>query len=86
MPIDARIDPTQRPRLEDIRVNLARIAEAEHEGWTGEAEGLQVSLAAADAKLGQLDARIAQRGDAVHLGMPAYHDITGRTATIPQEA
>jgi hypothetical protein len=42
-----RIDPAQRHRLEEIRGNLhARIAEAEREGWTGEAEGLKVSLAA----------------------------------------
>ena len=34
----------------------ARIAEAEREGWAGEAEGLKVSLAAADAKLAQVDA------------------------------
>ncbi len=82
-----RVDPAQRPRIEGIRVNLAdRIAEAEREGWTGEAEGLKVSLTAADAKLAQLDTRTARRGDAVHLGMPAYHDIAGRTATIPQEA
>jgi hypothetical protein len=31
-----RIDPAQRGRLEDIRDNLlARITEAEREGWTG---------------------------------------------------
>jgi hypothetical protein len=55
-------------------------------GWTGEAEGLKVSLAAADTKLAQIDTRTARRADAVHLGMPAYHDIAGRTATISQEA
>jgi hypothetical protein len=49
-----RIDPAQRHRLEEIRDNLhARIAEAEREGWTGEAEGLKVSLAAATSKLAQ---------------------------------
>ena len=43
-----RVDPAQRPRLEAIRDNLtARIAEAEREGWAGEAEGLKISLAAA---------------------------------------
>src|ERR1700751_705973 len=43
-----RVDPSQRHRLIDIRDNLAaRIAEAEREGWIGEAEGLRVSLAAA---------------------------------------
>jgi hypothetical protein len=51
-------DPAQRPRLVEIRDNLtARIAEAERERWLGEVEGLQVSLAAAEDKLAQLDKR-----------------------------
>jgi hypothetical protein len=49
-------DPKQRTRLVDIRDNLiVRIAEAEREGWLGEVEGLQVSLAGAQAKLAQID-------------------------------
>ena len=41
-----RPDPAQRARLAEIRDNLiARTAEAETEGWLGEVEGLQVSLA-----------------------------------------
>ena len=41
-------DPAQRNRIAEIRDNLtARIAEAEHEGWLGEAEGLKISLAGA---------------------------------------
>jgi hypothetical protein len=37
------VSPTGRPRLEQIRDNLAaRIAEAEHEGWHGEVNGLDV--------------------------------------------
>lgn len=49
-------DPAQRFRLVEIRDNLhARIAEAEREGWLGEIEGLQVSLAGADDKIRQLD-------------------------------
>jgi hypothetical protein len=49
-----RIDPAQRPRLAGIRDNLtARITEAEHEGWLGEAEGPRVSLAAAQGKLAE---------------------------------
>jgi hypothetical protein len=80
-----RIDPAQRPRLIDIRDNLtARITEAEHQGWTGEAEGLKISLAAAKAKLAQLDGLIARRSTAVHLGIPAYRDVAARTAFIPQ--
>ncbi len=65
----------------DIRDNLiAHIDEARHEGWTGEAERLKVSLAAANAKLAQADQLAARRTAAVSLGIPAFHDIAGRTA------
>src|SRR6185437_14037272 len=51
-------DPAQRQRIAEIRDNLiARIAEAEHEGWLGEVEGLQISLAGAHDKLAQIDRR-----------------------------
>ena len=77
-----RIDPAQRGRLEEIRDNLrARIAEAEREGWAGEAEGLKVSLAAATSKLAQADATAARRAEHVHLGIPAYRDIAAATLT-----
>jgi len=70
-----RVDPSQRQRLEDIRGNLtARIAEAELEGWAGEAEGLRVSLAAANNKLAQIELALARRAEAVSLGMPSYRD------------
>jgi integrase len=79
-----RIDPAQRGRLADIRDNLlARIAEAEREGWAGEAEGLRVSLAAANNKLAQADATAARRSEAVDLGIPAYRDITAATLSVP---
>jgi hypothetical protein len=66
----------------DIRDNLVtRVDEAQREGWTGEAEGLKVSLAAANAKLAQLDGLIARRNAAVNLGMPTYRDIAGRAVT-----
>lgn len=62
-------DPTQRNRIVDIRDNLqARIAEAEREGWLGEVEGLQISLAGANDKLTQIDKRTPR--DPVALGMP----------------
>ena len=78
-----RIDPAQRHRLREIRDSLsARIAEAEREGWTGEADGLKVSLAAADSKLAQVDSSSARRREAVSLGMPSFPDIAGRT-TVP---
>jgi len=64
-------DPTQRDRLLEIRGNLtARIAEAQREGWLGEAEGLQVSLTGAEDKLTQIDRRA--RNTTVNLGIPAF--------------
>lgn len=81
-----RVDPAQRPRLEEIRDNLtARSAEAEHEGWHGEAEGLRVSLAAAEEKLTQLDER-ARRATTITLGIPSFREIAGRTATAPRRS
>ena len=51
-------DPAQRDRIAEIRDNLiARIAEADREGWLGEAEGLKISLAGAEDKLAQIDRR-----------------------------
>ncbi|MFF9352755.1 hypothetical protein [Streptomyces sp. NPDC014734] len=59
--------------MEEIRDNLiARIAEAEPEGWLGEVEGLRMSLAGAEVKLAQID----QRGwRAVDLGMPVARPV-----------
>ena len=80
-----RIDPAQRHRLQEIHDSLtARITEAEREGWTGEAEGLKVSLAAAEAKLAQADGLIARQASATDLGIPAYRDIAARTASVPR--
>jgi len=63
-------DPAQRHRIAEIRDNLiARIAEAEREGWLGEIEGLKISLAGADDKLAQIDRR-SQARTTVSLGMP----------------
>ena len=79
-----RVDPAQRHRLKEIRASLtARIAEAEREGWTGEAEGLKVSFAAAGAKLAEAAAAAARRTTSADLGMPAYRDIAGRLTTGP---
>jgi integrase len=73
--------PAQRARIEEICGNLLnRIAEAEREGWAGEAEGLKISLEAARQKLTQLD-QMARRAATVHLGIPAFRDIAGRTIT-----
>jgi hypothetical protein len=63
--------PAQRPRIAEIRDNLtARIAEADREGWLGEAEGLKISLAGAQDKLAQIDRRTRAPAP-VGLGMPA---------------
>jgi hypothetical protein len=54
-------EPSQRPRIVELIDNIdARIAEAEREGWMGEVDGLQVSLAGAQDKLAQLDSRQGQ--------------------------
>lgn len=78
-----RPDPAQRPRIIQIQDNLQdRIAEAEREGWAGEVEGLKVSLAGARQKLAQLD-EMTRRSNTVHLGLPTFREIAGRTATLP---
>ncbi|MCW3819725.1 hypothetical protein ONA91_35350 [Micromonospora sp. DR5-3] len=70
-----RPDPASRHRLEEIRNNLlARIDEARREGWLGEVDGLQVSLAGAQQKLAQLDELATHQGT-VQLGFP---HIAGR--------
>jgi hypothetical protein len=66
-----RTDPAQRHRLVDIRDNLlARITEADSQGWLGEADGLRVSLSAARQKLTQLDEQLTRHTD-IQLGIPA---------------
>lgn len=78
-----RPDPTQRPRLEEIRDNLtARITEAERERWLGEVEGLQVSLTGANDKIAQIDVTLQRRTNTTDLGMPGFADTAGR-ATGP---
>lgn len=76
-------DPAQQPRLKEIRDNLeARIIEAKREGWLGEIEGLQVSLAGAKDKLTQLDTATQHRTRNTELGMPTFTQIAGRTGTV----
>jgi integrase len=55
-------DPNQKPRLIELRDNLtARIAEAHREGWSGEVEGLEISLAGAQNKLAQVERSLLGR-------------------------
>ncbi len=64
-------NPDQRSRLAEIRDNLiARITEAQREGWLGEVEGLQISLAGAEEKLAQIDSRPPPQ-TAVNLAIPS---------------
>lgn len=75
-----RAEPSQRGRLLEIRDNLLdRIAEAQREGWHGEVEGLEISLAGAEEKLTQLDA--ALKPSVIHLGLPTFGQIAGRSNT-----
>lgn len=53
------------------------------EGWLGEAEGLTVSLQAAREKITQLDASVARRSTAIHLGMLGFAQIVGRASVTP---
>ncbi|MFD4945663.1 tyrosine-type recombinase/integrase [Streptomyces sp. NPDC058239] len=79
-----RPDPAQRTRLADIRDNLiARIAEAEREGWLGEVEGLRVGLTGAEEKIAQFDARQERRSPKVLLGVPSFDQIGARSAVSP---
>lgn len=74
-------DPIQRARLVEIRDNLlARIAEAEREGWPGEVEGLQVSLAGAEDKVAQVDAQLQRQPATAQLGMPSFAQVAGRVS------
>ena len=69
---DALARPAQRERLAEIRDNLTdRIAEAAREGWPGEIEGLEVSLAGAEDKLTQI-ARRPNHAASVDLGIPTW--------------
>lgn len=79
-------DPAQRPRIAEIRDNLlARIAEAEREGWLGEIEGLKISLGGASEKLAQIDRR-SQPATPVDVGMPVFVRITEDATTVTASA
>ncbi|MFD5538488.1 hypothetical protein ACFWIJ_11755 [Streptomyces sp. NPDC127079] len=76
-----RAEPSQRGRLLEVRDNLLdRIAEAQREGRRGEVEGLEISLAGAEEKLAQLDA--ARKPSVIHLGLPTFGQIAGRSTTL----
>ena len=77
-----RVSPQQRPRLAEIIHNLReRITEARTNGWLGEVQGLEVSLAGADDKLTQIDVALRRQATTVQLGMPAFPGIFPGSAT-----
>ncbi len=79
------VGPGERTRLLEIRDNLTdRISEAEREGWLGEAEGLRVSLAAAEEKIHQLDERQERKESSVFLGIPSLNHIAARISEASQ--
>jgi integrase len=74
-----RVDPVQRPRLEEIHANLLeRLQEAREQGWLGEVAAIQTTLAAAGQKL-QAMCEAAARGNTVSLGMPNTRQSIGRS-------
>jgi hypothetical protein len=82
-----RPDPAQRHRPIEIRDDLiARITEAEQEGWLGEIEGLQVSLASEEEKLPQLESERERQCKALDLGMPTFSQIATRTNTATRSS
>jgi hypothetical protein len=74
-----RVDPAQRPRLEEIHANLLdRLQEAREQGWLGEVAAIETTLAAAGQKL-QAMREIATRGSTVSLGMPNVRQVIRRS-------
>jgi len=74
-----RVDPAQKPRLEEIHANLPdRLAEAREQRWPGEVAAIETTLAAAGHKL-QAMREAATRGSAVSLGMPNVRQVIGRS-------
>jgi hypothetical protein len=65
------------PRLEEIHTNLvARLEEAQQQGWLGEVAAIETTMAAAAQKL---EAMRAARSATVHLGMPDIRAAIGRS-------
>jgi hypothetical protein len=66
------------PRLEEIHTNLvARLEEAQQQGWLGEVAAIETTMVAAEQKL---EAMRAARKSTVHLGMPDLRTSAGRSS------
>jgi hypothetical protein len=78
-----RVDPAQKPRLEEIRANLRhRLQESRDQGWLGEVAAIETTLAAATQKLTAMHELNARR-TTVHLGMPDIGCSAGRSSADP---
>ena len=66
----------------DIDATLS-VAEAEKEGWLGEVEGLQTSLAAANDKLRQLSDAAVRQSTLAGLGITDFSHIASREVSTP---
>lgn len=65
-----RPDPDELDRFVDIRDNvIERIAEAREYGWTGEVEGLEITLAAANEKIARIESLRAEPDAPTILGL-----------------
>ena len=78
-----RPDPAQQHRLEEIIANLhARLAEALAQGWFGEVDGLESSIAAAGRKLATMP-RVRTRVD-LGIPTPQHRDSTEMPTTTDE--
>jgi hypothetical protein len=74
-----RVDPAQKPRLEQIHTNLIdRLHEAKEQGWLGEVAAIETTMAAAAQKLEAMR-DFADHRNPVSLGMPDLRHVTGRS-------
>jgi hypothetical protein len=75
-----RVDPAQRPRLEEIRGNLVdRLQEAKDQGWLGEVAAIETTLAAANQKLDAMRSAAAKGN--THLGIPSFRSAVRTVGT-----
>ncbi|WP_322751676.1 MULTISPECIES: site-specific integrase [unclassified Frankia] len=75
-----RVDPAQRPRLEEIHANLlGRLQEAKEQGWLGEVAAIETTMSAAAQKLETMRDAVVPNA-IVHLGMPCMLSAAGRSS------
>jgi hypothetical protein len=78
-----RVDPAQKPRLEEIHANLLnRLKEAKEQGWLGEVAAIETTMAAAEQKLSTM-CELETQNPTVHLGLPTLRTSAGRATPQP---